>query len=167
MMKKLLSAAIAASLSASVLAAPLGHPSIPPTQVHDNTHAGDFYQDVITRSQPAPVKEEPQEEHKAAVVAANECAPLWGGAGKSEQNEQAQAQARGDDQDENRRGVAVIPTADPCAGLGLARPLYGSLTVGEGVGIGAAVVAIGAAIGSDGGGGGGHHGSSGTTGTTK
>lgn len=162
-MKKLLIAAIAASLCTPVLAAPLGHSSIPATEVHDETHAGGFYQDVITRSQPAPVKEEPKKDEKA-VVATNECAPLWGG-GKSEQ-EQAQAQARnGASQDDKDRAAAVVPVADSCSGLGLATPLYGQLTVGEAVGIGAAVVAAGVAIGNHGGGGG-HH-SSGTTGTTK
>ncbi len=161
-MKKLLVAAIAASLCTPVLAAPLGHKSIPPTEVHDETHAGGFYQDVITRSQPAPVKEEPKEDKKA-VVATTDCAPLWGG-GKNDQKDQAQAQNHGD-QDDKDRAAAIVPVPDTCSGMGLATPLYGQLTVGEAVGIGAAVVAIGAAIGNHGGGGG-HH-SSGTTGTTK
>ncbi|TLP76362.1 hypothetical protein FEA48_08155 [Pseudomonas nitroreducens] len=161
-MKKLLIAVIAASLGTPVLAAPLGHPSIPPTEVHDETHAGGFYQDVITRSKPAPVKEEPKEEQKA-VVAANDCAPLWGGA---TENEKDQAQtARAADKDDKDRAGAIVPLPPACSGMGLATPLYGQLTVGEAVGIGAAVVAIGAAIGNHGGGGG-HH-NSGTTGTTK
>ncbi|KJJ98503.1 hypothetical protein UB43_17680 [Pseudomonas sp. 21] len=161
-MKKLLIVAMAASLATPVLAAPLGHPGIPATEVHDKTHAEGFYQDVITRSQPAAVKEEPKEEQKA-VVAANDCAPLWGGATK-DQKDQAQA-ANGSDKD---RAGAVVPLPPTCSGMGLATPLYGQLTVGEAVGIGAAVVAIGAAIGNHGGGGG-HHssGTSGTTGTTK
>ncbi|MGE9760504.1 hypothetical protein [Pseudomonas sp. PDM20] len=162
-MKKLLIAAIAASLGTPVLAAPLGHPSIPPTEVHDKSHAGGFYQDVITRSQPAPVKEEPKEEQKA-VVATNDCAPLWGGATK-DQKDQAQA-ANGAGQDDKDRAGAIVPLPPTCSGMGLATPLYGQLTVGEAVGIGAAVVAIGAAIGNHGGGGG-HHSTSGTTGTTK
>ena len=161
-MKKLLIAAIAASLGTPVLAAPLGHPSIPATEVHDETHAGGFYQDVITRSQPAPVKEEPKEEQKA-VVATNDCAPLWGG-GAKDQQDQARAANAADKDDKDRAG-AIVPLPPTCSGMGLATPLYGQLTVGEAVGIGAAVVAIGAAIGNHGVGGG-HH-SSGTTGTTK
>lgn len=161
-MKKLLIAAIAASLGTPVLAAPLGHPSIPATEVHDETHAGGFYQDVITRSQSAPVKEEPKEEQKA-VVATNDCAPLWGG-GAKDQQDQARAANAADKDDKDRAG-AIVPLPPTCSGMGLATPLYGQLTVGEAVGIGAAVVAIGAAIGNHGGGGG-HH-SSGTTGTTK
>lgn len=160
-MKKLLVAAIAASLCTPVLAAPLGHKSIPPTVVHDETHAGGFYQDVITRPQPAPVKEEPKEEQKA-VVAANDCAPLWGG-GTKDQKDQAQAASRADQDDKDRAG-AIVPLPPTCSGMGLATPLYGQLTVGEAVSIGAAVVAAGVAIGNHGGGG--HH-SSGTTGTTK
>jgi hypothetical protein len=162
-MKKLLIAAIAASLGTPVLAAPPGHPSIPPTEIHDKTHAGGFYQDVVTRSQPAPVKEEPKEEEKA-VIAANDCAPLWGG-GTEEQKDQVQA-ANAPAQDDTDRAAAVVPVPPACSGMGLATPLYGQLTVGEAVGIGAAVVAAGVAIGNHGGGGG-HHGTSGTTGTTK
>ncbi|MEP9319248.1 hypothetical protein ABKS89_19080 [Pseudomonas sp. LABIM340] len=161
-MKKLLIAVIAASLGTPLLAAPLGHPSIPPTEVHDETHAGGFYQDVITRSKPAPVKEEPKEEQKA-VVAANDCAPLWGGATENEKDQAQTAHAA--DKDDKDRAGAIVPLPSACSGMGLATPLYGQLTVGEAVGIGAAVVAIGAAIGNHGGGGG-HH-SSGTTGTTK
>lgn len=161
-MKKLLIAAIAASLGTPVLAAPLGHHSIPSTEVHDETHAGGFYQDVITRSQPAPVKEEPKKEEKA-VVATNDCAPLWGG-GTKDQKDQAQAANAADKDDKDRAG-AIVPLPPTCSGMGLATPLYGQLTVGEAVGIGAAVVAAGVAIGNRGGGGG-HH-SSGTTGTTK
>ncbi|MDU4250221.1 hypothetical protein [Pseudomonas sp.] len=161
-MKKLLIAAIAASLGTPVLAAPLGHHSIPSTEVHDETHAGGFYQDVITRSQPAPVKEEPKKEEKA-VVATNDCAPLWVG-GTKDQKDQAQAANAADKDDKDRAG-AIVPLPPTCSGMGLATPLYGQLTVGEAVGIGAAVVAAGVAIGNHGGGGG-HH-SSGTTGTTK
>ncbi|WP_447744217.1 hypothetical protein [Pseudomonas nicosulfuronedens] len=160
-MKKLLVAAIAASLCTPVLAAPLGHKSIPPTEVHDETHAGGFYQDVIFSKKPV-VQEEPKKEEKA-VVAANDCAPLWGG-GAKDQKDQAQA-ANGADQDDKDRAGAIVPLPPTCSGMGLATPLYGQLTVGEAVSIGAAVVAAGVAIGNSGGGGG-HH-SSGTTGTTK
>ncbi|OBY56178.1 hypothetical protein [Pseudomonas sp. AU12215] len=160
-MKKLLIATIVASICTPVLAAPLGHPSIPPTELHDRTHAGGFYQDVVTHTQPA-APEEPAREEKA-VVATTECQPLWGG---GKQDDQAAAeQARQDDQDAKQRGVAVVPVPDGCAGLGLARPLYGNMSVGAAVGIGAAIVAVGAAIGNHGGGG--HHSSSGTTGTTR
>lgn len=158
-MKKLLIAAVAASLCTPVLAAPLGHPSIPATDVHDRTHAGGFYQDVVFRTQPAAVKEDTKVDE--AVVATTDCAPLWGG-GKNDQETQAQNPG---DQDDKDRAAAIVPVPATCSGMGLATPLYGQLTVGEAVSIGAAVVAAGVAIGNSGGGGG-HH-SSGTTGTTK
>ncbi len=157
-MKKLLIATIVASMCTPVLAAPLGHESIQPTEVHDRTHAGGFYQDVVTRAEPV-APEEPEREEKA-VVAAGECQPLWGGGTKDDQDV-----ARQDEQDSRERGVAAATVPDGCAGLGLARPLYGELSVGAAVGIGAAIVAVGAAVGNHGGGG--HHGSSGTTGTTR
>lgn len=160
-MKRLLILAIAVSVSAPLLAAPVAQDGVPSTKVHKETHAGGFYQDVVVRSQPA-VPQEPEKEHKA-VVATTECAPLWGGGKSDEQPQQARNTAG--IEEENRDGAAIVPVPDGCAGLGLSRPLYGNMSVGAAVGIGAAIVAVGAAIGNHGGGG--HHSSSGTTGTTK
>jgi len=160
-MKKLLIATLVASMGTPVLAASPAQNTIPPTRVHEETHAGGFYQDVVTKTAPAEPK---QEEERKAVAATSECAPLIGGAASDKDAQQTRNVPRGEQDD--RDAAAIVPVPDGCAGLGLARPLYGNLSVGAAVGIGAAVVAAGIAAGNHGGGGGGHH-SSGTTGTTK
>ncbi|MGC4009605.1 MAG: hypothetical protein QM805_11825 [Pseudomonas sp.] len=145
-MKKLLIAALAVGLSAPVLAAPTDAQSrqrtqqpgkIKPLEQFETTHQGGFYQGTVTR--PVPVTD-------AAVSESGVNAAVGSGAATGTAGEVA----------------ASVPAS---GGLGLSTPLVGSLTVGAAVGIGAAVVAVGAAVGNHGGGGG-HH-SSGTTGTTK
>jgi hypothetical protein len=130
-MKKLLIAAVAASLCTSVLAAPAPK-SI---EVHEKTKQGGFYESV---------EQVPVSKTDAAAVQGNGAAMSTGKAA-----EVAKAQA----------GAIVPSTASP---LSLSTPLVGSLTVGAAVGIGAAVVAAGVAIGNHGGGGGHHSNTSGT-----
>ncbi|MCP1621693.1 hypothetical protein [Pseudomonas nitroreducens] len=150
-MKKLLIAAIAASICTPVLAAPAqknsqqpehvqygGNGKVKPLEQHEKTHEGGFFRDTVKKPIP-----------NDAVVETGAHAGAEGAAtaGSAE------------------AGVATATVPAAGAGLGLSTPLVGSLTVGAAVGIGAAVVAVGAAIGNHGGGGG-HH-NSGTTGTTQ
>ncbi|MFJ3051387.1 hypothetical protein [Pseudomonas nitroreducens] len=110
--------------------------AVQPLDIHEQTHQGGFFREIVRTEEP-----KVDDSDKAAAVG-NPAA------------EEGVASA-GD-------AVAVPGENAP---LSLSTPLYGDLTVGAAVGIGAAVVAVGAAIGNHGGGG--HHGSSGTTGTTR
>ncbi|MBB4861962.1 hypothetical protein HNP46_000799 [Pseudomonas nitritireducens] len=148
-MKKLLVAAIAASLCAPVMAAPQasrhsqqeehvqsgGNGRVKPLEQFDATHQGGFYQGTVIRPVPQAAVAETGAGHAGAAAA--------GAAGTA-----GAATATG-------TAASVSGT-----GLGLSTPLVGSLTVGAAVGIGAAVVAAGAAIGNSGGGG--HHNTAGT-----
>jgi hypothetical protein len=147
-MKQLLIAAIAASLCTPVLAAP-------PVQKDKTPHQ-------TSRSGPVKPLQQFEETHKAGFYQGTEMRPILkdaavqtgthGAAGVAEAGAAVAAPA------------SEVAAAVPAAGssLGLATPLVGSLTVGAAVGIGAAVVAVGAAVGNHGGGG-----HSSTTGTTQ